>query len=55
MATPSMFENDFFLAGIYGRGVHPLLPYGYGPDEDPYFDDYDDAYEYGYYGGRHYY
>src|SRR5262249_49679392 len=48
MTTPSMFENDFYRAGIYG------MPYGYGNEdgfEDLYYDDYDDPYEYGYYGG----
>jgi len=49
MTTPSMFENDFYPAGIYGR------PYGYGHED--VFEDlyYDDPYEYGYYGSRRYY
>jgi len=51
MATSSMFESEIFPVGIYAREVYPVLPYGYGLYEDPYFDDY----EYGYYGGRRYY
>jgi hypothetical protein len=61
MTRPLMLENDFYSAGIYGPGRYPIPPFGYGHDssfetyEDPYYDDFDDPYGHGYYGGRRYY